>query len=212
MQNTLIISKKKVYETLRTCSPCYAVPMPAAKLTPEQWAEVRRADEQGVDKDTLCRTWGITYNALRQRRHRENWLTPSRVRAEAVAQEAKRKARYLPPATGSRSETGPHVTTVTADLSALSVTAQNLNDKAHEGSLISASLFLNAIVAAANQGILPPQNGRELYTAMKGLRHAAGMDKEGLAINIGAFFGTNKAQARTERDISPTKPLIIAQH
>ncbi len=95
-------------------------------------------------------------------------------------------------------------------MSALTVTAANLNEKAHEGSLISASLFLNAIVAAAGQGILPPQNGRELYTAMKGLRHAAGMDKEGLAINIGAFWGT-KSQAPAERDVGPPRAIIIAK-
>lgn len=178
--------------------------MPATKLTPEQWAEVRRADEQGVSMDVLCQTWGLQGNAIRQRRKRENWLTPRRVREEALVQETRRKARHLP--------TGP-VTSVTADLSALSVTAGNLNEKAHEGSLISASLFLNSIVAAAGIGILPPQNGRELYTVMKGLRHAAGMDKEGLAINIGAFFGTNKAAAGAAhaRDVTPARAIIIAK-
>lgn len=178
--------------------------MPVAKLSPDQWAEVRRADEQGVSIDVICQQWGLKPGSVRQRRMREGWITQRKVREEAMVAETRRKARLLP---------NTPVTSVTADLSALSVTAANLNEKAHEGSLISASLFLNAIVAAAGQGILPPQNGRELYTAMKGLRHAAGMDKEGLAINIGAFFGTNKAgtaaQAHT-RDVTPPRALIIA--
>lgn len=174
--------------------------MPVAKLSPDQWAEVRRADEQGVSIDVICQQWGLKPGSVRQRRMREGWITQRKVREEAMVAETRRKARLLP---------NTPVTSVTTDLSALSVTAANLNEKAHEGSLISASLFLNAIVAAAGQGILPPQNGRELYTAMKGLRHAAGMDKEGLAINIGAFFGTNKAQARQERDVSPARAIVI---
>lgn len=180
--------------------------MPAAKLTPEQWAEVRRADEQGVDIAVLCQQWGLKPNAIRQRRHREGWVNPRKVHEEAMVQETRRKARAMSNASVMR---------VCPPVSALSVTAENLNSKAHEGSLIAASMFLDSIAQAFNgNGILPPQNGRELYTAMKGLRHAAGMDKEGLAINIGAFFGTNKAgtaaaQAQT-RDVTPPRALIIA--
>lgn len=181
-------------------------PMGAAKITPDEWAEIRRANEQGVSTEALAATWkhrGITTNAIRQRRHREGWLTPRKVQEEAMVQETRRKARVMP---------SSGLTPVTVDLSALSVTAANLNDKAHAGTLIAASLFLDAIGAAARQGILPPQNVRELYTSMKGLRHAAGMDKEGLAINIGAYFNTGRAQTPTGgacRDVTP-RPIIIA--
>lgn len=177
--------------------------MPAAKLTPEQWAQVRAADEAGVEVEILEQRFGVSANTIRQRRYREKWITPRKIEEERMVQEATRKARAM--SNGS-------VTRVDVTPTALSLTAETLTAKAQEGSLHAAAMFLSAIMDTQAAGGIPAaRNGKELLTLMKGLRLPAGLDRaEGLTLNIGALWGTGAhSQARQERDVGPPRPIVL---
>lgn len=176
--------------------------MPAAKLTPEQWGEIRAANEAGVDTEILAERFNVRSNAIRQRRFREKWVTPRLIEEQRMVEQAKARARAMGQSTVTRVSNAP---------SALEITAETLTAKAQEGSLHAAAMFLAAIMETQEQGgIAPARNGKELATLMKGLRLPAGLDRsEGTTINIGALWGTG-SQQRTERDVSPAKALIVS--
>jgi hypothetical protein len=165
--------------------------MPAADLSPEQWRELKTANEAGVETEELAERFGVTTNAIRQRRYREKWVTPRKVQEEAMVQRARAQARNLP---------NSGVMPVMPGMSALSITAETLTDKAQEGSLIAASMFLDAIrESLSNGGIKAPSTAKDLLTSMKGLRLAGGLDKEaGLTVNIGGFWGAGRPERETQ--------------
>jgi hypothetical protein len=168
--------------------------MPAADLSPEQWREIRTANEAGVETEELAERFGVTTNAIRQRRYREKWVTPRKVQEEAMVQRARAQARNLP---------NSGVMPVMPGMSALSITAETLTDKAQEGSLIAASMFLDAIrESLSNGGIKAPSTAKDLLTSMKGLRLVGGLDKEAnLTVNIGGFWGSGRPEREAQGSI-----------
>ena len=50
--------------------------------TPERWLEVRRAVEAGMSQKEASEVFNVSYDAIRQRANREEWLTEARVAAK----------------------------------------------------------------------------------------------------------------------------------
>lgn len=172
--------------------------MPAPKLTPEQWNEVRMASEAGVDDFTLSEDFGVERASIRQRRNREKWLTPKRLHEQAVIENAKRQLKT--------SNNGT-VTNVTRTPLALQVTAENMVERAKEGTLIAMNMFWDGIRRSNDRGgIQAPATAKDLLTSMKGLRLGAGLDKESVTVNIASFWGAG--QGNQERE---TSAVVIEQ-
>ena len=57
------------------------------------WREVQSASEAGCSDEELAETYGISRPAIRQRKKRENWLTPRKLHEMAAVEEATSKAR-----------------------------------------------------------------------------------------------------------------------
>jgi len=49
-------------------------------VTSSDWQAMRSLAEQGVDYDTLTEQYGVSYNAIAMRSHKEQWFTPERVK------------------------------------------------------------------------------------------------------------------------------------
>jgi hypothetical protein len=91
--------------------------MPAISESPApDWLSIRRCAELGVPLKTLAEKFGVTWEAVRKRNQRENWLTPSKlaeIRAEKTAAVTP-KSQATPPAelvTGTIAEMGQELQT-----------------------------------------------------------------------------------------------------
>lgn len=78
MEETAIQEAPKEYK-----SPVWSFHNPAAP--PERWLEVRRAVEAGMSQREASEVFRISYEAVRQRAAREEWITPARLAEKAVA-------------------------------------------------------------------------------------------------------------------------------
>ena len=59
---------------------------PAAILTPEQWAQVKEACVAGMSYQDAAKIFKTSYDAIRQRASREEWLTPLKIEKVLRAQ------------------------------------------------------------------------------------------------------------------------------
>ncbi len=157
--------------------------MPAAKLSIEDWKEVQRASEMGVDDKSLSQDYGVSEVAIRQRRFRERWLTQASIKAEAEAQKVKK--RLLQGNGLTKSEKSGGVTVITKP--AVETVAETITRLTDRNQLRAA----NAVDAAMRgMGALEIETVAELATGVKLLRLMDGRDKEGtsVAVQFGAFW------------------------
>lgn len=183
--------------------------MPAAQLTEEQWRQIRTASEQGIlDKD-LSDIYGVSRESIRQRRKRENWLTPSKValQTELVQAEQAIRARHAvnagkaSDALASRpaaqaSDSGHAITVVTGAPSAARTIAEKLLAIAENNSLRVATLADSALAESPAPEI---RSWQDVSTAYKLIRTAAGLDRadQGAQVNVSlAMFAPYQGSER----------------
>lgn len=153
--------------------------MPSGVSYSVDWQEIRKASEQGVSDVALEEQYGVPRNAIKQRRFREDWITPAKLAeaAEIASIKAKRSNRVT------------DVTGKQKSPSALAVTAENLGEKAAAYSL----KVFEAASKLAQKGLkeLPiPDDWKSFNVADQVVRRAAGLDKPQTAVqvNLGGFF------------------------
>ena len=152
--------------------------MPAAKLSPSAWNEVKQASEAGVSDAKLVETYPITAAAIRKRRSREQWQTPAN--AEQAVQLAKVKGQHKV----------TNNATVTSVTSAPQTVAQTLVANAETGSVKASELILALLSKADPARLAALQDVRDVATAGVTLRTLAGLDKPQVNVAVGAsFFG-----------------------
>lgn len=169
--------------------------MPTAKLTKEQWTEIRRASEAGITDDNLSETYSVTKAAIRKRRERENWLSIHRVK-EIQNQLAKSKEQY-------EAENGvshPVITTPRA----VELVAETLGDSYDKmAARVVPALADNVIKALeSTPHRFIPQNLKELGMAANVVSKLSGKDRPQVAIAISPWGAVN-AQEREIIDILP---------
>ncbi len=156
--------------------------MPAALAV--DWAEIRSASEQGVSDPDLQAKFGVSKNAIQQRRFREKWITPATIAQEALVQQARNKARGM----GNQSI----VRGVSETPTAIAVVASTVAEKgeAHALRVLDFASRMTA-EAIAGEKVPTPSNWKELDTADRMARRAAGLDKPqtNVQINVGGMFG-----------------------
>lgn len=157
--------------------------MPSAQLDSDCWNEIKSAYEQGVDDPALSADFGVSREAIRQRRLRDKragrpWLNQAMIKAEQQKAQIDRNARITNSKTLS-------VTSVTAEQSV----ASRLQEIAERNSLRVAKMADKALREVADS---PPEveSWADAGQAYKLLRLAAGLDKEGsqVSLNFGAMF------------------------
>jgi hypothetical protein len=155
--------------------------MPAAVLTPEAWAEVRRASEAGVDDETLSAQYNVKRDAIRKRRSVEKWITPARI-AEAAETE-RIKAKYK--VTNSR--------TISQVSQGLDVAGMSMEDMGREGVLLATRGLLPIIRETFDPetSILgPARNIKEASTLIGAFMKASGLDKPQTAVQVNLGFSS----------------------
>ena len=174
-------------------SPIRANKMPSPKLSPEAWKQVQIASEAGCTDEELTRVYGITRNAIKQRRWREKWNTPAVLAREA---EMKRNASKLSHITAAS------VTSVTEGAK----TAQMiLSERGEHGSLLASQLLLSLLERAAKapDRVRPLTSVGDVSVALNGIRKAAGMDKQeqqSVSVSLALFASGGE---KPWRDVSP---------
>ena len=112
--------------------------------TPERWREIQRAVEAGMSQKEASEVFQVSYEAIRKRAAREEWITPARIEA---AKEAK-LAQTVP----DKSQ-GPQ--------NALVAVAETLESHRSQTLLGLAKTLKNAINSPEAQSIIP-ENVSEL--------------------------------------------------
>lgn len=149
--------------------------MALTAISPEAWSELRKSSELGVDDVTLSQRFGVTRGSIRIRRLREGWITAEKLESQANAMRDRRVVDA-----GKK----PHVT-------ALEVVASTLGERAESYSLRMFDWASGqADKSMKSNAIQPPSNWKELDTADRMARRAAGLDKQTTAVqvNLGSFF------------------------
>lgn len=178
--------------------------MPAMKLSPDQWAEVKKASEAGVDDAQLSQDFGISKGAIRIRRMRENWST-GKSRAEAVAV-ARVKSQFKGmPATGL-------VTGVTKPNAEESIAAKMAAQAEEIGLHAMAIIARKMKLAAENPETIDDfESIGDVATGAKTARSIAGLDKTeggGIHINLGSFFGTSREEREVQAVVLKPRPSV----
>lgn len=175
--------------------------MPAMLLSKEDWKEVRRASEAGVDDPQLSKDYGVSQGAIRVRKMREKWLTPRKLAEQVAIAKVKQEMR---------NHTNAVVTAVTKPAEE-SISERMLNSAELIGSQIMSVLERKAALVYKNPGIIDdPETVGDLGTMVNVSRKIAGLDKPeanaSVALNFGAFW-----QAPDSSPQSTEKPVEKAR-
>lgn len=166
--------------------------MPSAILSAEEWAEVKAASEAGMDDDELAQTYGVLKNAIQQRKYREKWLTPRKMKEMAMVQEAKDKARSMTNSVAVRD--------VSEEKSAMAVMSAKIAKLKEETPLMIAERASELIMEGLKT-LLAPKGWKEMAIAQKVFNDATGLNKGGgMVIQVGgaAWGGSPQTSERPQ--------------
>lgn len=155
--------------------------MPAiALLSPEGWAEVRKAYELGVLPSVLSERYDVPVEAIKKRKQREGWKS-----LDSVQNEVKAMQKVRDESQGLSSDVPCGVKTA----------AEVLLANGETGSLKASQLLLSLLQKASPNKLQPLQDVGDVVTSLKGIRLAAGMDRAGteVKVNLAMFAGSNEA-------------------
>lgn len=151
-------------------------------LNPD-WQAIRLAAVRGVSDQSLAEAFGVSREAIRQRRSREKW--PGREKRRGQSQSTERKV--------SLAESGER-----AD----ELATVSLSEIGERNALLVARETARLIEKAFKQGMPVPDQWSELVSANKLVESATGRSREGVSVALtwGAFWQTPGAEPQ-ERPI-----------
>jgi hypothetical protein len=155
------------------------------------WTEIRRCSEQGMGDVEISERFNVTRSTIRQRRHREKWITPAVVEREKIVAESSRKMKFI------NNET---VTNGTG-MSGLQVVASSLVQRSQDYSLRVFDATSQAVLSAIKAGLPIPENWKTLAIADQMARRAAGLDRPDQAqvsVNLAMFTGEGEGWTVSE--------------
>lgn len=167
--------------------------MPAAVLTPEAWAEVRRASEAGVDDETLSASYGVSREAIRKARQRGKWMTPERLLAQAEQQRLAERHKHIATGSVSRMSQSP--------IQAMEIAGKSLAEMGESHPLRLARYLSDKIQRAVEADALPEvENWKNLATADGMLRKALGLDRPQQNIQVN-LWGSGTSTSFTGQNV-----------
>lgn len=149
--------------------------MPAPKLSPEAWSEIRICGESGMSDEELSETYMVSKEAIRQRRKREKWITPKALKEMAMIQEAKDKARVM---------NNDSVTSVTGPTAVVAIAAKL--SKMKEETLLLVAEKCQELITQGFEKLTAPKGWKEMAVANTIFNNAVGVNKGGgMVIQVG---------------------------
>jgi len=159
--------------------------MPDEENEKPDWQSIRRCAELGVPLKTVAEKFGVTYEAVRKRNQRENWLTPSKL---AEVREAK-AAVVTPP-----SQDSAPVDLVTGTVAEMGQELQT--------TVLSKTL---AALKRANLAALPIESWGDAKTAVEVGLKVSGLEAQAGGPSLNVLF-TGASAPAIEIDASQTVP------
>jgi hypothetical protein len=175
--------------------------MPAVSaLTKEQWEEVKTASVAGIPDERLSKEYGVSMDAIRQRRKRQQW--PTQLRAEREREKARQALQNKGKTSvvkGDGAET--IVTEGQSSPTALNLVSRTLAEMAELYPLEASKYLYAKLQETVTNDLLPaPSSWKEANTADQMLRRNLGLDKPQTEVNV-SLWSTQLSQ--TERDVTP---------
>lgn len=160
-------------------------------LTPEQWGEVRRAVEAGLSMPEAAKAWGISYETVKKRSLREEWLTENRIKILAEELKAKEALKI------ENSQKSPAVPLKAAE--ALSTSLEGYRSQ----TILSLAKLAKKGVETAAAADLPVENWQDAKIAAEIAMKLHQVGQESVQVNIcNAFADMGEgAVVETETEI-----------
>lgn len=181
-------------------------------LSKEEWKEVQKASEAGLEDEELSRTYGVSKASIKMRRMREKWMTPNRIRAEIAASKARADSMRIGNGQAKKELAAlgdGNVTTVTKP--ALEAVSESLLEDGKASSILGMRLLKGLLERAAKdpESLESLETASDVVTAVKGARLIAGLDREGssVTLNLGAFWEAPVEGSGLEAE----KPLVVRE-
>jgi hypothetical protein len=159
--------------------------MPDEENEKPDWQSIRRCAELGVPLKTVAEKFGVTYEAVRKRNQRENWLTPSKI---AEVREAK-AAVVTPPS---------------QDSAPLDVVTGTVAEMGAELQTTVLSKTLTAL-KRANLAALPIDSWSDAKTAVEVGLKVSGLESQAAGPSLNVLFASAPVPA-VEIDASQSAP------
>lgn len=175
-------------------------------LSEEQWKEVEIASVAGVPDDKLERDFGISQNAIRQRRKRFAW--PTRKRME-IEQEKARQALRNKEKEDVQSSHGAEtiVTHGHSTPKAGEVIGKTIAEMGEVYPLLASRYVLSKLEETVTKDLLPaPDSWKAMAVADSILRKNLGLDKPETQVNLSLW---SSQSIQTERDVTPSSALDV---
>ena len=160
--------------------------MPENETEKPDWQSIRRCAELGVPLKTVAEKFGVTYEAVRKRNQRENWLTPSK-----LAEVRDAKAAIVTP---SSQDSSP-VDLVTGTVAEMGQELQT--------TVLSKTL---AALKRANLASLPIESWGDAKTAVEVGLKVSGLEAQASGPSLNVLF-TGATAPSIEIDASQNAPV-----
>ncbi len=163
------------------------------------WQSIRRCVELGVPPKNAAEKFGVSYDAIRQRACREQWLTPARL-------DAIRAAQAPAPAPAAMSQAPAHTSQSDSSPGAVSLVTDTIAAMGQELKTVTLSKALTAI-KRADLASLPIDSWSDAKTAFEIGLKAAGLDSQaGPAVSV--LISSADSAPLVEIDAAPVPGLL----
>ena len=156
----------------------------------ETWTEIRKASEAGCNDNQLSEEHGVSRCSIRKKRQREQWMTPSRLKAEAEAQRVRTsmlQRNRLSPTERAGLPSPPVMPAEESIAARMNAGAEEVGAK-----LMEVILAKVRTLHRDPDSIADPKNLGDLSIMVNTTRKIAGLDKPdnqvAVALNFGAFW------------------------
>jgi hypothetical protein len=172
------------------------------------WEEIKRVAELGADLSGLAAKFGISYEAIRKRSLREQWLVPHRLHERLLAAKAMGKgdAGYVVPncPTSLLAEKGEAFKIRDRDTaeSVLAETWETRGEQIRSQAWLLAQRSLEPVVKSG----LMITTIKEAATAVDMARKAVGLDRPEPLVNLSIFGDQTPSDMENVYDLSPATP------
>lgn len=172
------------------------MPTPPA-ASPEVWEQIRLGSIAGVEDEKLSKEYGVSRDAIRKARSRQQWPTKTRVEIEQEkARQALREARSTLMEAEDLKEASSQV------VPAAEIIGKSIAEMGEVYPLIASRYVLSKLEETVTKDLLPaPDSWKAMAVADSILRKNLGLDKPETQVNLSLW---SSQSVHPERDVTPS--------